>query len=370
MSVRVVQALGALIQADGIGNIVRRLHAAAQRLSLESHICAREAAAAEDQEHRDPGLERIRSFVKDAMEQRSLFLYHYGLPDPELDAIFMDPRIVNRVFFFHNSTPAEFLRGWDSTWEAPVPVSGTMPLILDRCWIITGNSDFTIKRLPVQPTHTHLPPVLACSWDSLPTPGMVDLENKAITEIPSFLFVGEFAPNKRHDVLLFAIKDLMNAGIDGRLILAGKGGGAYLSYLLKLSRILGVHHNVQFLRDPDDEAVRLLYRHCQFFLIASEHEGFCEPLLEALKFGCVPIARPFTVVSDILQSCPTLAVDQSYSTFFDTIESVVRETFRKPRAFREIHARVSNIVAGNLSHYLSAEDFLKKITDQSLLFDQ
>jgi glycosyltransferase involved in cell wall biosynthesis len=109
-------------------------------------------------------------------------------------------------------------------------------------------------------------------------------------EWTNILFVGRLIPNKRPDNLIrffHAYRQLYNR--KARLILAGSYGGfeTYLAQLHSLIATLGVS-DVHILGQVTNEELTALYDVADLFLCASEHEGFCVPLIESF-FKRVPV---------------------------------------------------------------------------------
>ncbi len=104
------------------------------------------------------------------------------------------------------------------------------------------------------------------------------------------LFVGRIAPNKRQDNVIrhfAAYQRTFNP--KARLLLAGSAEGfdRYQMQLRALARQLGAR-DVLFLGQVTNEQLAGLYDVADVFLSASEHEGFCVPLVEAFHAG-VPV---------------------------------------------------------------------------------
>ena len=104
------------------------------------------------------------------------------------------------------------------------------------------------------------------------------------------LFVGRIAPNKRQDNVIrhfAAYQRRFNPR--SRLLLAGSAEGfdRYQMQLRALARRIGAH-DVLFLGQVTNEQLTALYDVADVFLSASEHEGFCVPLVEAFHAG-VPV---------------------------------------------------------------------------------
>jgi glycosyltransferase involved in cell wall biosynthesis len=106
----------------------------------------------------------------------------------------------------------------------------------------------------------------------------------------NILFVGRMIPNKRPDQLIrffHAYQSILNP--DARLLLAGSSVQFehYRASLQYLAAELGVR-DVHFLGQVSNEDLTALYDVADLYLCASEHEGFCVPLVEAF-YKRVPV---------------------------------------------------------------------------------
>jgi len=114
------------------------------------------------------------------------------------------------------------------------------------------------------------------------------------------LFVGRLVEHKRQEDLLFVLarlRELMRRPVRLSLV-GGSAGAGYLSRLQTICSELGLDGSVNFAGKVDDDALQQLYRGADVFLCLSEHEGFCVPLLEAMRwdvpvvaFGCAAISE-------------------------------------------------------------------------------
>jgi glycosyltransferase involved in cell wall biosynthesis len=112
------------------------------------------------------------------------------------------------------------------------------------------------------------------------------------------LFVGRVVPNKRHDALIRHFHAYQRGyNPRSRLILAGAYGGfeSYVAQLHDLIARLGVH-DVHLLGQITDEELSALYDVADVFLCASEHEGFCVPIVESFYKRVPVIAHAATAV--------------------------------------------------------------------------
>jgi glycosyltransferase involved in cell wall biosynthesis len=364
----ITQVTTCLAHGDGIGGIILGIDAEAKRLGIDSAIYAPTVLHPRGLEFLDPRLERLRAREKElaARRQPHVVIYHYGVRDRLLDhhfgRDFKEASGTERVFYYHNFTPPRFMRGWDRlSYRELKATRKSLDRLLDGPWTITGDSHFNISELPENPAHRRLAPVLPTpSNDSTRiTPELLRL--KAMTDIPSLVFVGRFSPNKRQDALLFLMRALLDAGLPCRLSLIGKGEGPYLDYLRVLLRTLKLRDHVNLVQYATSQQIRAYYRHSNYFVTTSQHEGFCVPVLESLRHGCIPIAWPACALGEILRGSPTLASEMSLDAICKKAHEVIRTTFGVPDHFVSLFSSVEAQVQANLATFDSKERFLRSL---------
>ena len=195
------------------------------------------------------------------------------------------------VLIYHNITPPEYFLGVHDQLVRQC-FHGRRELLAyrSRVDLALGDSEFNRQELeaagfastavlPVVPGFDHL--------EVRPDTRVIDAFDDEWTNV---LFVGRVVPNKRPDNLIryfHAYKTLYNR--HARLIIAGSYGGfdAYLAQLHQLVARLGVE-DVHILGQVTNEELTALYDVADLFLCASEHEGFCVPLIESF-YKHVPV---------------------------------------------------------------------------------
>jgi len=118
------------------------------------------------------------------------------------------------------------------------------------------------------------------------------------------LFVGRIAPNKGHRDLIrsFAVYAARNPNC--QLLLPGsldRRLEGYRAELEQLSQTLGVSDKVRFLGRVKLSELRALYQVADVFVCASEHEGFCVPVIEAMAFRVPVVACRQTAVRETVE---------------------------------------------------------------------
>jgi glycosyltransferase involved in cell wall biosynthesis len=280
---RVHQVLATLGYGDAIGHEVLGISRALRGAGYESEIIVETA---------DPRLEDLTVDYRDIVDDIApddLLIHHFSLGSRASRTAFAMP--ARMALIYHNITPPEYFLGVHDMLVRQC-YHGRRELLAYRTRVdlALGDSEFNRQELeglgfsptgvlPVVPDFTHL--------DATPDPRILDAYDDEWTNV---LFVGRVVPNKRPDNVIryfAAYKRLFNPR--ARLILAGSYGGfdAYVAQLSDLIARLGVD-DVHLLGQVTDEELTALYDVADLFLCASEHEGFCVPLIESF-YKRVPV---------------------------------------------------------------------------------
>ena len=124
----------------------------------------------------------------------------------------------------------------------------------------------------------------------------------ARTDAVTWLFVGRLAPNKaQHDIVkaFAAYRRFHNA--DARLHLVGGGReDAYAHTLRRFIHAAGLDDAVTLAGGVSSSELAAYYRAADVFVVCSEHEGFCVPLLEAMHHRVPIVAFAAAAVPETL----------------------------------------------------------------------
>jgi glycosyltransferase involved in cell wall biosynthesis len=317
------QVLAKLADGDAIGHEVLGIQRVLQRAGYESEIFVEVADAAvarltydyralRDFSHRDNVLIHHFSVGSDASRLA------YSLPD-------------RMMLVYHNITPAEYF------------VSFHLPLArfcylgrrelrayARRCVLALGDSEFNRLELeatgfprtavlPVVPGFSHL--------DVAPSQAITTMFDDDWTNI---LFVGRMVPNKRiEDVIRFFHAYQTNFNRRSRLFLVGSKSGLdlYVDALVQLIHDLGQQQHVLLTGHVSNAELTTYYNVADLFLCASEHEGFCVPLVEAFYKQVPVLAYAAAAVPSTMDGAGVLyeSRDPMYvATIMDDLLSDVR----------------------------------------------
>jgi len=269
------QVLATLGYGDAIGNEVLGIRAVLHEAGYASEIFV------ETVDPRLASLTRDYRDLIDASHPDNILIHHFSIGSRVSRIAYALPD--RMVLVYHNITPPAYFVGVHNDLVR-LCYSGRRELhaYVHRCDLALGDSEFNCDELeqfgfprtgvlPVVPSFAHL--------DERPDSTVVsEFDDERI----NILFVGRVIPNKRiEDVIRCYQAYRVKYQPSARLLLVGAYGG-FESYLAAL------HHLIATLRVPDvhilghvsNAELTGCYDVADLFLSASEHEGFCVPLVE------------------------------------------------------------------------------------------
>ena len=283
MTPRVHQVLASLGYGDAIGNQVLGLQNVFRAAGFDSAIYAETADARLEHQvlsYRD---------LPDDVSPSDVVVHHFSLGSRASRTAYAVPS--RMLLVYHNITPPQYFLG-EHPWLVRQCYHGRRELLAyrSRVDLAAGVSEFNRAELdaagfsptailPVVPGFSHL----ACVPDSR----MLDAYDGDAINV---LFVGRLIPSKRPDNLIRYFGAFQRAvGVPARLLIAGsyEQFAGYRDELFAFAAALGAT-DVHLLGQVTNEELTALYDVADVFLCASEHEGFCVPLIEAF-YKRVPV---------------------------------------------------------------------------------
>ena len=217
-------------------------------------------------------------------------LLHAAIGDPVVFP-FLAERPERLTMLYHNLSPAAAFDEWDPKFAAELRVGRTQVAALaGRVDRVLTPSAFNARDLVelgyASERITVVPLVIDLAFGS-PAHGA----DEADPEGPVLLFVGQQYPHKRVELLIQAIHVVATFSLPtARLVIVGPSRlPAYRQALEELARRLRAP--VDFVGEVDDAKLGECYRRASVFVTASDHEGFCVPVLEAMAAGVPVVVR-------------------------------------------------------------------------------
>lgn len=316
--IRIHQVLATLGYGDAIGHEVLGIQRVLRNRGYESEIFVETA------DHRLEPLTRDYRELVDFSHADNLLLHHFSLGSKASRTAFAMPD--RMALIYHNITPPEYFIGVHRQLARQC-FRGRRELqaYVDRCDLALGDSEFNRQDLeqlgfprtavlPVVPDFSHL--------DRAPNRMVADEFDDEWTNI---VFVGRVIANKKiEDLIRFFHAYHAAFNPRSRLLIVGAYSGyeRYLASLNQLTAALGAKH-VHFLGHVSDEELVAAYEIADLFLCASEHEGYCVPLVEAFYKEVPVLAYAATAVPATMDGAGVLYEDKDPGHVASLMDAII-----------------------------------------------
>ena len=145
---------------------------------------------------------------------------------------------------------------------------------------------------------------------------------------PFVLYPAVTWPHKNHRVLLDALGDQRLAGV--QLVLTGAQGPAHAEFL-EAVHAAGLGQRVKHLGRVDDEVLDVLYRRALALVFPSLHEGFGQPVVEAMQRGCPVVVARSGALPEVVGDAGVLIAPLDPIAWADAIDSLMQDDIRDPQ---------------------------------------
>ncbi|MCU1468123.1 MAG: Group 1 glycosyl transferase [Actinomycetia bacterium] len=267
--------------------------------------------------------DRGAHLLRDARTRADVIVYQMAIGSIVGDAVLArdEPIVVNH----HNLTPMRYITGWQ-----PVAAHGVawgraqLRELATRSRLGVADSSYNEQDLMEAGfTRTTVVPILLdlTSFDVTPAPGPAP---RGVT----WLFVGRLAPNKaQHDIVkaFAAYRQFHNADAHLNLVGGGREDG-YARTLQRFIHALGLDDAVTITGSVSDAQLAAHYAAADVFVVCSEHEGFCVPLLESMYHRVPIVAYAATAVPETLGEAGLLLDVKDPCTVAAAVDRVVGDT--------------------------------------------
>lgn len=279
MQWRIVQIASGFSPGDAISNEIRIIH----RHCLNNGSRLFKSAPRIYAEHIAPELHgEAREAENYRPRPEDVIIYHFSIDGEIFEKIGSLPN--PKFIIYHNITPAEYYAPYSLQIAARLARAGRqlerLACNFDCYFAHSETSAADLLRRGCQPVK--VVPVLFRGFENSES---VRMESRRGG--PTLLFVGRIVPNKGFQDLLkiFYYVKLLLPGC--HLQLVGLRNPLLRSFQRELERLiafLDLSDSVFFNDFVTERELDEHYRRADLFLCASHHEGFCVPLLEAMRY--------------------------------------------------------------------------------------
>lgn len=238
-----------------------------------------------------------------------LVVLHASIGEPAVSD-FLQRRAEPLGVVYHNMSPAAVFEPWEPAFAALL-AHGRRELagLASRARVAVAVSELNAAELRAMGfAEVHVVPlVVEPSALAGMEPDPTTVAQLDGLDGPVVLHVGQLLPHKRVDWLVSAYHALVTHLLpEARLVLVGADRlAAYGTALRRLVAELNLTR-AHLLGSVSQASLVAAYRRAQVFVTASEHEGFCVPLLEAMAFSVPVVARRFAAVPETLRGAGLL----------------------------------------------------------------
>jgi glycosyltransferase involved in cell wall biosynthesis len=274
------------------------------------------------------------SFAGGARGEPTWLLYHSSVGSTVAD--FVAARDEPLIVDYHNITPAPFFAQWEPVVAAKLMKGRRQLVTLEpRAELGIAHSAFSAQELTeVGYARTSVVPLLvdlevfdAAPSDPATLGRLADARARGGVD---WLFVGRIAPNKaQHDLVkaFAAYRRLYDDDEKSRLhLVGGSSSHQYLNALSGFVDALGLGDAVEITGGVSAGALTAYYESADVYVTASEHEGFCVPLLEAMHHRVPIVAFASTAIPETLGDAGVLLDAKDAYTLATAAHRVVTDT--------------------------------------------
>jgi len=344
MTAAVHQLLPDFAFGDAIGAITLQTRAMLRELGFASEIYA----AVIDERLHDTAHPAAR--LDDDLHAGDAVIYHLSIGSPLAFTVAALRAPV--MILYHNITPPAYYRATNPRIAQRLEDGrAELALLAPRVALCAGVSEFNVEEMRLLGARrTAVVPPLVNLQRLRPRPSRPQSP-------PLLVFVSRVAPNKRHDDLIRALAALRStAQPQARLVIVGRTTDTedYVAALRQLARDLGVDDAVDWAGRLDDAAVGDLYARASAYVCASEHEGFCVPLLEAMAFDVPVVAYAAGAIPDTLDGAGVLLRHKDPLVWAATIDRLLRDAALRAALTAAGRRRLEDFSAGVVRARLAA----------------
>jgi glycosyltransferase involved in cell wall biosynthesis len=294
-----------LATGDAVSNDVLGMQHALTERGHDVRIFAESSTAPGVEVHTVDKLSRFSSGAQDVL------VYHFSVgwaAGQNVIEAFRGKRVVK----YHNITPPEFFDRISPEYAAPCRAGREQieRVAKSKCDLFLSDSNYNMQELIahgadgtrsfVVPPFHHIDRLRYLDAD-------LDVLNRYRDGVENIIMVGRLAPNKGHGMLIDAFASyhrLYNK--KSRLIIIGNHDerlSIYVDFLRHKVRSYKLDQAIHFTGAVSLAALKSFYLTAHFFAIASDHEGFCVPVVEAMSMKIPIVAYATVAVAETVGNC-------------------------------------------------------------------
>lgn len=355
----IYQLLSTIAYGDAVSNDTIAMEKVIKRMGLHTRIYAESIVAPLDKKtalHVD----ELKNVKKD-----DIIIFHMSTGSRlNFDVAKYECR---KIVVYHNITPAEYFKKNDKKFMdiCQYGLQGACYLAdkVDYCIADSKFNKNDLINMGYKSPIDVLPIIIPMTdYDKKPDKGIL---KKYSDDYVNILFTGRIAPNKKQENLIAAFyyyNRLYNN--KSRLILAGsfRYEDPYYIRLTEYTKKLGMGEDVVFTGHIKFNQILAYYNIADIFLCLSEHEGFCVPLVEAMKFKVPIIAYNQAAVPETMNYNGMILDDNNPQYVAACIDEMVKNQKLRENIIEQQSKRLEYYSYDNVSNMF--EKYISKFIEK------
>ena len=291
-------------------------------------------------------------------DKKEMLILHYASANEGTNLVKQVevPLILN----YHNVTPPEFLTGVGGTITQSVRRGREeLASFADRTRLALAVSAYNQQDLVAAGFEKTavLPILMPLTLQQQQPDPSIKPQHKT-----NFLFVGRLMPNKRCEDVIKLLYCYRQISSDVHLHLVGADHLAprYVKWLRQFIDQLNLANEVTLTGHVSNAALAAYYRISDMFITMSEHEGFCIPLIESMRFDLPVVAYASSAIPETLGGAGVLLHKKAYPIAAELVHKILTDAQLRQKIIAQQQQRVKcfapEIVLGQF-HQLLQEIF-------------
>ncbi len=279
-----------------------------------------------------------RSTLLENLKKDDALFVSFSIYDHLLSQVSLLPN--KKICYFHGITPSKYLQDFDPI-AAKLCDDGMLQIgLLNRFDVVICNSLKTavmLDGLVPQKKIKVFPPI---------TKTLINYYSetrRSVIESFGIAVIGRVAPHKKIENVLEIIKRVRDFNDNFTLHIIGSDSNVnYKSWLEKLVADLNLSAHVQFHGFLEEEVKVRLLKSCSLLLLASKHEGYGVPIIEAMGSGIPVLVEKNCIDSSAFQS--------KFLEYYDikSASNIIINLMRDKKLWGEISNEVSKFANSEL----------------------
>jgi glycosyltransferase involved in cell wall biosynthesis len=316
-----------LVPSDAVSNDVLGMHDVLTRRGHEVHLFA------EDWNVEGFRVNHVWKAPEACERLDDILIYHHSIGWVAGSDVLKNCA-AKTVIKYHNVTPPEFFAEISAQHQRLCEVGRAQLAAIARAdhTAYLAASEYNLRELLREGADDSrsfvVPPFNQAGSLATVVPDMKILDQYADGRT-NLLMVGSLRPNKGHIALIEAFAQYYyDYNCNSRLFIVGaedESLKAYSTSLRHFAQMLHVEEAIVFTGEVPVEALKSYYLSASVFVIASEHEGFCVPLVEAMAMKLPIVGYASAAVAETVGGCGILWPERDPALIAESINLLIED---------------------------------------------